>query len=164
MTFVVQKPFKFCLSIKRIILKLGYKGRHTQGTGRRDRSQGLVPVTKSQRVNRPIFIKIPISGIEFCSPKSVPRIQTGLIVGTGPRNYLLGPACEQVRGTGPCDQLKVNQSLISICSDTAFQESSWQSMLCKFNRMCSFVSTSLENTRTSFCRSLIMKTCSNYFF
>ena len=36
--------------------------------------------------------------------------------GTGPRNILLGPSCEQVRGTGPCDQLKMNQSLISILS------------------------------------------------
>ena len=38
----------------------------------------------------------------------------GPVAGTGPRNILLGPSCEQVRGTGPCDQLKMNQSLISI--------------------------------------------------
>ena len=30
----------------------------------------------------------------------------GPVAGTGPRNILLGPSCEQVRGTGPCDQLK----------------------------------------------------------
>ena len=31
---------------------------------------------------------------------------------------LLGPSnsCEQARGTGPCNQLKMNQSLISILS------------------------------------------------
>ena len=40
----------------------------------------------------------------------------GPVAGTGPRNTLLGPLCEQVRGTGPCDQLKMNQSLISILS------------------------------------------------
>ena len=40
----------------------------------------------------------------------------GPVAGTGPRNILLGPSCEQVRGTGPCDQLKINQSLISILS------------------------------------------------
>ena len=27
---------------------------------------------------------------------------------------LLGPSCEQVDGTGPCNQLKMNQSLVSI--------------------------------------------------
>ena len=91
-----------------------------EGTSRRDRSQGLVPGTNSHRVNRPIFVKNPVAGTEFWSPKSVPRIQTGLnswegpVAGTGPRNILLGPSCEQVRGTGPCDQLKMNQSLISI--------------------------------------------------
>ena len=45
-----------------------------EGTGRRDRSQGR----KSHRVNRPIFVKNPVAGTEFWSPKSVPRIQTGL--------------------------------------------------------------------------------------
>ena len=40
----------------------------------------------------------------------------GPVEGTGPHNTLLGPLCEQVRGTGPCDQLKMNQSLISILS------------------------------------------------
>ena len=40
----------------------------------------------------------------------------GPVAGTGPRNILLGPSCEQGRGTGPCDQLKMNQSLISILS------------------------------------------------
>ena len=40
----------------------------------------------------------------------------GPVAGTGPRNILLAPSCEQGRGTGPCDQLKINQSLISILS------------------------------------------------
>ena len=40
----------------------------------------------------------------------------GPVAGTGPRNILRGPLCEQVRGTGPCDQLKMNQSLISLLS------------------------------------------------
>ena len=83
-----------------------------EGTGRRDRSH---------RVNRQIFVKNPVAGTEFWSPKSVPRIQIGLnswgpVAGTSPRNILLGPSCEQGRGTGPCDQLKMNQSLISILS------------------------------------------------
>ena len=38
----------------------------------------------------------------------------GPVAGTGPHDILLGPSCEQVRGTGTCDQLKMNQSLISI--------------------------------------------------
>ena len=38
----------------------------------------------------------------------------GPVAGTGPRDILLDPSCKQVRGTGPCDQLKMNQSLISI--------------------------------------------------
>ena len=49
------------------------------------------------------------------------RIQTGLnswdqSQGLVPAIFLLGPSCEQGRGTGPCDQLKMNQSLISILS------------------------------------------------
>ena len=40
----------------------------------------------------------------------------GPVAGTGPCNILLGPSCEQVHGTGPCDQLKRNQLLISILS------------------------------------------------
>ena len=50
------------------------KGRYTRG----DRSQGPVPGTKSHRLNRPILVKNPVAGTEFWSPKSVPRIQTGL--------------------------------------------------------------------------------------
>ena len=49
-----------------------------EGTSRGDRSQGPVPGTNSHRVNRPIFVKNPAAGTEFWSPKSVPRIQTGL--------------------------------------------------------------------------------------
>ena len=40
----------------------------------------------------------------------------GPVAETDPHNILLGPSCEQGRGTGPCDQLKMNQSLISILS------------------------------------------------
>ena len=68
---------------KRPNTKLLFKGSFNkvgthEGTSRRDRSQGPVPGTNSHRVNRPIFVKNPVAGTEFWSPKSVPRIQTGL--------------------------------------------------------------------------------------
>ena len=77
-----------------------------EGTGRRDRSQGPVPATKSHRVNRPIFVKNPVAGTEFWSPKSVPRIQTGLnswdqSQGLVPAIFCLVPRVNRVVGLVP---------------------------------------------------------------
>ena len=77
-----------------------------EGTGRRDRSQGPVPATKSHRVNRPIFVKNPVAGTEFWSPKSVPRIQTGLNSwdqshGLVPAIFCLVPRVNRVVGLVP---------------------------------------------------------------
>ena len=65
---------KFTMDVGNNSFKVGTH----EGTSRRDRSQGPVPGTNSHRVNRPIFVKNPVAGTEFWSPKSVPRIQTGL--------------------------------------------------------------------------------------
>ena len=77
-----------------------------EGTGRRNQSQGPVPATKSHRVNRPIFVKNPVAGTEFWSPKSVPRIQTGLnswdqSQGLVPTIFCLVPRVNRVVGLVP---------------------------------------------------------------
>ena len=73
-----------------------------EGTGRRDRSLGPVPATKSHRVNRPIFVKNPVAGTEFWSP----RIQTGLnswdqLQGLVPAIFCLVPRVNRVMGLVP---------------------------------------------------------------
>ena len=115
------------------VLHVQCKGRHTRG----DRSQGSiagtgpgdqVPACKQanfhQKSGRRDWFLVPEIG-----PTNSNQFEfVGPVAGTGPRNHLLGHSCEQARGTGPCDQLKMNQSMISICSDAAFQENAWHSV------------------------------------
>ena len=97
------------------------KGRHTRGdwsqgpvagTGPCDQVPSCEQANFRQKSGRRDWILVPEIG-----PKNSNWFEfVGPVAGTGPRNILLGPSCEQVRGTGPCDQLKTNQSLISILS------------------------------------------------
>ena len=82
-----------------------------EGTSPCDWSLRLVPGTKSLRVHYPFKSKNVVAGTNIWSLRLVPRIQTCLNSWDQSRRLvphtMLGPFACTVRGTSPCDQMKI---------------------------------------------------------